>query len=332
MEPDPRLLSALTEDELISRITESLDPSGPISGPGDDAAVIEIDQRPLLFCTDMLVEGIHFDLEISTPRDVGWKALAVNVSDVAAMGGRPRSAVISIAAPPGTRLDFFDDLYAGLKECASTYGVEISGGDLSSGGQFVINVALIGQLDPGVAPMLRSGARVGDLIYVTGRLGEAALGLSLATRTASPDHPWVSRHRRPTPRIVEGVAAASAGATAAIDISDGFLRDLGRLCHSSHLGAEIDLDAVPEPALLPSEAAETLDAGTIRNAALSGGDDYELCFTIDPSNRKALEREWPATAAPLTMVGQLIAGGGLRSGGRDLPEAGWDHFSPEDAR
>ncbi|HZQ87558.1 MAG TPA: thiamine-phosphate kinase [Acidimicrobiales bacterium] len=210
---------------------------------GDDAAVLD---DGLLLAVDTVVAGVHFAAD--TPlADVGWKALTVNVSDIAAMGGTPRHAVVAVAAPPDTDLDL---IYEGMAEASATYGCPVVGGDLANAAQLVVTVAVTGRVDG--TPVLRSGARPGDGIYVTGPLGGAAAGAYRA---------------RPRARVAEGQAARAAGATAMIDVSDGLVADLGHIADASGVGYELDLAAVP---VAPGATAEQ---------ALRGGEDYELVFT-----------------------------------------------------
>jgi thiamine-monophosphate kinase len=214
---------------------------------GDDCAVVDAPTGSLLLATDALVEGVDFTS--STPlADVGWKAVVANVSDVAAMGGEPRWLVVAVCAPAGTDLD---QIASGAAAAAGEHGCEIVGGDLSAtGGPLVVSVAITGSVDGGEA-VLRTGARAGDTIWVTGALGAAA----------------ASRYtRRPRARVAEGVAARRAGATAMIDVSDGLVADLHHLTRASGVGAA--LDHVP-----------VADGATLEHA-LGGGEDFELIFTM----------------------------------------------------
>lgn len=210
---------------------------------GDDAAVLD---DGLLLAVDTVVAGVHFAADTSLA-DVGWKALTVNVSDIAAMGGTPGHAVVAVAAPPDTDLDL---IYEGMAEASATYGCPVVGGDLANAAQLVVTVAVTGRIDG--APVLRSGARPGDGIYVTGPLGGAAAG---------------GYRARPQARVAEGQAARAAGATAMIDVSDGLVADLGHIADASGVGYELDMAAVP---VAPGATAEQ---------ALRGGEDYELVFT-----------------------------------------------------
>jgi thiamine-monophosphate kinase len=217
---------------------------------GDDAAAVRTpDGRWLLLATDLVVEGIDFRPDVD-PAWVGWKALVINVSDIAAMGGRPAHALVAIAGPPATDLD---RIYIGLAEASRTYHCPVVGGDLSNADQLVVSVAITGTITGGGDPVLRSGARPGDAIFVTGPLGGAAAS---------------GYTDRPAARVAEGEAARVAGATAMIDVSDGLAGDLGHILDASGVGAV--LDRVP------------VAPGATEEQALAGGEDFELLFTGPP--------------------------------------------------
>lgn len=260
------------EFAAISRITSML-PSPPTGETwiGDDTAVVRADAGWLLLAADTVVAGVHADLSLTTLDDLGWKAVVANLSDIAAMGGVPGHALVAVAGPPGTDVDA---LYRGIAAAAETYGCPVVGGDLANAATLVVTVAVSGTV-PG-APVLRSGARPGDELWVTGPLGGSAAGLRLlrAAREAQASgavvdqgavaHRLRSAHARPLPLLAEGGAARRAGATAMIDVSDGFAADLAHLADSSSVG--FDLDTVP--------VAE----GATEEEALGGGEDYQLVF------------------------------------------------------
>ncbi len=233
---------------------------------GDDAAVLEPPPGRLLLATDMLVEGIHFDLGLTTLEDAGWKAIAANVSDMAAMGGEPLHAVVALAAPEGG--GSLEALLNGLEQAAEHFGVRLVGGDLSSAPSWFVAVAITGTCGDRPA-VLRSGAREGDRIFVTGPLGASAAGLrqlrSGGAHDKAIEHLLVA-YKRPEARIAEGIAAARAGATAMIDVSDGLTRDLGHVAEESGVGFQ--LFEVP------------VATGASEEEALGGGEDYELVFTV----------------------------------------------------
>ena len=310
---DPEAASG--EFAAIERIRRLLPP--PPDGDvwvGDDAAVVSMPGgERLLFAADCVVEGVHFDLDLVRPADVGWKALAVNVSDIAAMGGRPLQAVVTVVGAGG---DLLDELMGGLAEAAVAFGCDVVGGDLSSGSCIVVSVAITGT--PGDrGAVLRSRARAGDLIYVTGPLGRSAAGLralQAGQRTGRGDETvdgLIAAHRRPVARVAEGLAAAAAGATAMIDISDGLGIDLDHLATASAIG--VALEAVP-----------VADGATLDDA-LAGGEDYELVFAArDPV---LVERTFEAGGLrrPIRM-GVCVPDPTVRRVGADpLPVRGWEH-------
>jgi thiamine-monophosphate kinase len=261
---------------------------------GDDAAVLRPPEGPLLLAADALVEGVHWDPSVTGVDDAGWKALAVNVSDLAAMGGRPLHAVVTVAVPPGRAGDL-DRLYDGLEAAAKALDCPVVGGDLTGGPAFVVTVAVTGTVD-GV-PVLRSGARPGDLLLVTGPLGGASA--ALRERRAVP---------RVTPRVAEGIAARLGGATAMLDLSDGLLMDLRRLAEASGVGVVVDDGGVP-----------VADGASLEDA-LGGGDDYELLFAAP-----ALPA-FPPTLTPPVVIGRCTPDPAERRlGAGPLPEGGWEH-------
>lgn len=323
-------LTSLGEFGLIQRLVQRLaSPAGVILGPGDDAAILNPRPGLLLATTDMLIEGVHFDLSFSGPADVGFKALTVSVSDIAAMGGSPWWATIALGVPAGTSIETLDGLYDGLAEAARAHGVAIVGGDTVAAPSLTVSITLAGTAD---SPVRRDGARAGDVIGVTGDLGAAAAGLALlraanedsaarALADANPD--LLAAHRRARARVSEGLAAAAAGATAMIDVSDGLAADIGHICERSGLGAVIDEDAIPV-ARGVAEVASWLGRAPWE-IALGGGDDYELVITLPDSSVGALARAFEGV--PLTVIGRMQEGSGLRlAGGGEIAAAGWDHF------
>jgi thiamine-monophosphate kinase len=296
--------------------------------PGDDAAVVATGAATVV-TADLLVEGRHFDLAFSSPSDVGFKALTVNVSDIAAMGGRPRYALVSIGAPAATPITVLESVYDGIAEAARAYDVAIAGGDTVGADEIIVSVAVLGE--PGAGGVVtRSGARAGDLMCVTGELGGAAAGLALlraasadpAARALADRFPrLVEAHRRGVARVREGEAAATSGARAMIDISDGLIADAGHLCERSGVGAILEGRSVPT-AIGVAEVEEW--AGTA-GLALSGGDDYELCMAIPPEGVDVVTRAIAPTA--LSVIGRFVEGGSVEISGAEIPgQAGWDSF------
>lgn len=308
--------------ELARRLPEP--PSGQV-WVGDDAAVVPAPDGWLLSAADTLVEGVHADLRLTTAADMGWKALAVNLSDLAAMGGRPLHALVTVVVPRGRGGDL-DELYEGLEEAARAFGCPIVGGDLSVGPTLVVTVAVTGTVDDGgPAPVLRRGAAPGHLLFVTGPLGAAAAGLrglreregsreregNAAGQAVSAEAPNDSTHRRPSPRMAQGSAARRAGASAMIDLSDGLAMDLRRLGDASGVG--VVLDEVP------------IAPGATRAEAILGGDDYELLIATPDADRlqEGFRSAGVAPALPIGICTDRV--GEYRLGDQELPTGGWDH-------
>ena len=272
---------------------------------GDDAAVVRCPNgEMLLLAVDAVVAGVHADLDMTTLADLGWKAMAASISDLAAMGADPGYALVSVAGPGGTDLD---ELYRGIADAAETFGCPVVGGDLVNASDLVVSVTVSGTC-PG-SPVLRRGARPGDHVWVTGPLGASAAGLRLLRERVAVSGPLVAAHAHPVPRVAEGRAARLAGATAMIDVSDGFAADLDHIADSSGVG--VDLDDVP--------VAE----GASLDDALHGGEDFELVFCTPPNS------DIPAAFAGLRLpvrIGVCTEGGsGLRFDGELLASDGWQH-------
>lgn len=320
-------LSDVGEFGLIARIREWLGPApeGEVWA-GDDAAVLRAPGGTILFTADLLVEGVHFDLALTGPADLGWKAIAVNVSDVAAMGGTPRRAVVSLALRSGIELGWVESLYAGMREASDAFGMAVVGGDVSAADCLSIGVALIGN-PAGRRVIERRGARVGDALCVTGTLGASAAGYRLL-RAGIRDRPDLLRaHLRPAPRVREVEALRRQMPTAMIDVSDGFAADLGHLCAASGVGAVVRAEDLPAVDL----SGVDLDRDPLE-LALHGGEDYELLFTIPPGRVAAAAAEVDAaTGTRVVVVGEVAPperGMVLVRGGAEsvLEARGWDHL------
>lgn len=303
-------------------------------GPGDDAGVVPAPDRPLLITTDQLVEDVHFRRRTTRARDLGYKCMAANASDVAAMGGRPLACTVCLAAPGDLPADWIKDLYAGLEEGSTAFGCPVIGGDTSSAPLVVISVALLG-LAGAVGPVLRSGARPGDDLYVSGSPGESALGLRLLEAGEDTGDParrtLAQRHLRPEPRLALGAALGDAGlATALIDVSDGLLQDLGHVLRASGVGAEVWAERLPvSPDLAGVAAALGMDPLPL---VLAGGEDYELLFTAPPRRRARIFEAARGAGPRVRRIGRVreTQGLSLTRGGAPLamPGAlGFDHFS-----
>jgi thiamine-monophosphate kinase len=332
-------LHQLGERALIERVRRRLPPppAEVLLGIGDDAAAVAWPGGTLLLTTDTLIEDVHFRRKTTGLRDLGAKALAVNVSDVAAMGGEPRYALLALALPPSIPLADVDDLYAGLAATAGRYGVALIGGDTCAHPErIVLTLTVVGRVEG--APVSRRGARPGDAVLVTGSLGASAAGLAVLERGPGlvppiPDElsaPVVTAHRVPVPRVAEGQVARAAGATAMIDLSDGLATDLGHIAAQSGVGAEVRLDALPVS--LPTRRIAELFGVSAWRWAVGGGEDYELCFTAPPDAAAALARRVTAgTGTPVSVIGEIRpAAGGVRfldESGREVKVGpGFEHF------
>ncbi len=298
-------------------------------GPGDDTAVLPLDGRNLLLTADALVEDVHFRMDSVPPRDLGYKAVAVNASDVAAMGGEPWALTVTLTAPGSLEAAWVRELYAGLGEACSELGCLLAGGDTTSGSQVVLSVALVGTCGE---PVLRSGGRPGHDLYVSGHPGESAAGLGMLERGEDPGHPLVLRHLRPSPRLALGQALARGGLAAAmIDVSDGLLQDAGHLARASGCGAEVWIERLPVSGRL-RDAAAGLGRDPLE-LVLGGGEDYELLFSSPADRRGPVEAAARAAATPVARIGRLVAEPGVRAlrEGRPAPlpaRAGYRHFAP----
>ena len=315
------------EFALIERIRGVLPrPPADETWSGDDAAVVLVNGTPVVFTTDMLVEGVDFDLAYSDPVDVGWKAVAVNASDVAAMGGRAERAVCALALPSSTPSVLVQDLARGLEEAGRRLGVLTVGGDVSSASEISLSVAVIGPL-PGPA-VTRTRAARGDLICVTGTLGGAGGGLFVLANGIAPAgelRDLVARQSHPIPRLQEGPALAAVGVSSMIDVSDGLVADLGHLLAGSSVGCRVDPERVPvEPAL--RALASLSGAPAPLELALAGGEDYELLFTIAQDRLDDVRAAVGDT--DVTVIGRIEEGDRLIGGERldRWENKGWQHL------
>lgn len=307
----------LGEFGLIRRITAGRTaPSDALLGPGDDAAVVAAPDGRVVVSTDVLVEGVHFRLDWSAPHDVGRKAVAANVSDVAAMGAVPTALVVGFGCPPGTPVETADGLSAGLWDEAGRAGVAVVGGDVVTAGQLVVSITALGDLQ-GRAPVTRAGARPGDVLAVCGRLGWSAAGLAVLGRGFRSPVALVTAHRVPEPPYEAGPQAARAGATAMIDVSDGLLADVGHVAEASGVRVDVRSAALAVPQRLV-DVGKALGADP-RHWVLTGGEDHALAATFPPTG--PLPEGW-------TAVGSVAAGTGVLVDGRPYDGArGWDHFA-----
>lgn len=321
------------EFPLIERLLSRL-PASSVRvqvGPGDDAAVVEAPAPgwSLVATTDLLVEGVDFT-DAFPPRSIGWKAIAVNLSDLAAMGAKPRSVLVGLAAPASTEVAWAEALYDGIGAICREDAVDVIGGDVSSvsAGGVTIAVTALGEVKPEQS-LRRSGARVGDAVCVTGTLGDASAGLErlLGGAAAGAADPLVRRQLEPSPRVAAALALANEGIVhAMVDVSDGFIADLGHLLDASRLGARIETAKLP---VSPALAALGHDA--LRHA-LVGGEDFELLFTVSPENVARARAACEAAGTAFSEVGECTSPHGtmlVRADGTELPppsRGGWEHF------
>jgi len=313
------------EFEIIERHFSRASNDGDVLlGVGDDAAVVAANGA-LAVAVDTLVEGVHFPIDLAADA-IGYRALAVNLSDMAAMGAQPRWCTLALTlanSDPDWLSSFADGLY-GLAE---QYGVTLIGGDLTHG-PMTVSLQLIGTVEA-ARWLARSGGHVGDDIYVTGTLGDSAAGLALIEENTAEDVPAHAalreRFLRPQPRVTAGRAISDL-ASAAIDVSDGLLADLGHICKASGCGAFVDAEHLP----LSAELLSVFPPNVAEIYAFSGGDDYELCFTAAPAQAQSIEVVLEAVGCRARKIGQLVAGSGVecRRDGEafEVPSAGYRHF------
>jgi thiamine-monophosphate kinase len=285
-------------------------------GPGDDAAVVRA-RAVAVGSIDTVADGVHFELSTHSPADVGWKALAVALSDVAAMGAEAGEAYVSLAMPAGFSSELALELVAGLDELAADWGVTLAGGDVVRAQSLLVTVFVTGWADDEAQLVGRDGARPGELVGVTGSLGGAAAGLLLLQGAdALPEgrerESLLRRQRRPEPRLAAGRALAGAGASSMIDVSDGVATDARHLADRSGVELRVELERLPLAEGLPAVAAAA--GRDPLELAATGGDDYELLFTAPPDRREAIERE---AGLEVSWVGEVGEGAGLRLTGRD---------------
>ncbi len=311
----------MNEFEVIDRISGLLPPAPPevLVPIGDDCAVLRLGKTSWVAASDMLVSGHHFK-DWATPEDVGYKAVAVNVSDVAAMGGTPRFVLASGGAPdPATALRCFE----GVMEACEEFGVYPVGGDTTRAWALTVDVAVLGELS--APPVLRSGARAGELLAITGELGASAAGLLALESGGAGWERLVSRHLRPEPRVEVGRVAAGLGVGAMMDLSDGLASDVRRVCGRSGVGCVLDLDLLP----MAEDTREFVSylGHDPEELAATGGEDYELLISAPGPVLDALTR---STGVPVTVIGEVTAGADVvfRRAGEPVEDlSGWDHFA-----
>lgn len=333
-------VSELGEFGLIDRIAKLVNDSRDdtrkawqklILGIGDDAAAWYGDTSIQLAKVDSLRQNVHFTLDTTPWKDLGWKALAINLSDIAAVGGLPKYALVSLAIPDDTNVKDVVALYKGILELAQQFGVAIIGGDTDSATLIDVTITVIGSTMSRSQPLLtRSAAKPGEKIAVTGYLGTAAAGLQMLTKhlnfnpkaTATLKQAFL----RPYPRVAEGQILVEQGVRAAMDISDGLIADLTHICRASQVSARINVDSVPvQPTVKANFSDKALEL------ALSGGEDYELLFT---ASTKIIEKVKALASCPITVIGEITAGKpnkvtliNRKGNVVIVPKAGWEHFT-----
>ena len=303
-----------------------------IIGIGDDAAAWRSDASIQLATIDSFIQDIHFSLGTTSWEDLGWKAIAVNLSDIAAMGGLPRYALVSLALPGHSEVADVTALYQGMIELAQRFEVAIIGGDTSSAPLVAINITILGSTKGQDKDILtRSAAKPGDKVAVTGELGTAAAGVRMLNRKLqfNPEATacFKKASLRPYPRIAEGQLLVEQEVKTAIDISDGLIQDLSHICKASQVGARIEIDRVP---IQPEVRANFGDSAL--ELALSGGEDYELLFT---ASIEVIDKVKKAVPCPVTIIGEIVADktGEItlvdkKGGPFNLGKTGWEHFTP----
>jgi thiamine-monophosphate kinase len=311
------------EFELIARLVDKL-PRGrrTVLGPGDDCAILARSDAQTLITIDSMVEGVHCNLAWGTPEQLGSRALTVNLSDIASMGGTPTACVVNLAIRPGLTMRFFERLYAGLRRAARAASVDVVGGNITSAQQLSVTIALLG--DAPEQPLRRDSARVGDEIFVTGTVGDAAVGWrilagKLGASAAARRH-LLARYLDPAARLFAGRRLAQMRpAPAAVDISDGLLQDLGHILERSGVGAEID------PESIPVSKAYNAVMGADLSHAVGGGEDYELLFCLRPGHSEHdLSRR---LRLPVRRIGRIVRGREVRlTGGKRPRILGWDQL------
>lgn len=295
-------------------------------GIGDDAAAWQGDDSIQLASVDSFIESVHFTPETTPWQEVGWKALAVNISDIAAMGGIPRYALVALSLPDDSEVDNVTALYTGMLKLAKQYGVTVVGGDISRAPLVAIAVTILGS-SPTQQILTRSTAKLGEIVAVTGKMGAAAAGMEVLQSQRRLD-PGAESHLKnaflhPTPRIAEGLLLVEQGVKTAIDISDGLVADLNQICKASGVGACLEVERVPiEPAVKTAFGEKAIEF------ALSGGEDYELLFT---ASSEIIERVKKAASRPTTVIGEITAGKGVSLVDKQgnpfkLEKSGWEHF------
>lgn len=319
------------EFDLIARLVPLLDGAGDdvVVGHGDDAAVVTLGRQGAVLTVDALVDGVHFRRDLSSLADVGWKAVAVNASDVAAMGARPVAVVVALCRPASLGEDDVEALYGGIRAACDRWGLRLVGGDTVAADQLMVSVTALGAVEP-TAVVRRSGARPGDRVVVVGALGAASAALAQLGAGRDPDPALLAAHRRPVALVDAAAILAAHGATAMIDVSDGLGADLGHVCAASAVQARVRWGDLPVAAgAVAAAAAAGADPVDI---VAGGGEDFALLATLPADLAEgAVRAAGAAEGVPAAVIGEVVAGtGGILVLGdgteRALDRMGFDHF------
>jgi len=328
-------ISEISEFELIKRLEKVLEDcslpdaaNGLRTSIGDDAAVIESPGKTQVVTTDTMVEGVHFLPDLTSTQDIGWKIMAVNYSDIASMGCDPFSTVITLGIKPNQTVEALENLYKGCKNLVQEFGGYIVGGDIVRSDIFFVSATVIGT-SQNQKVLMRDKAKPGDLVGVTGHLGCSAAGLNILTqsldKTSESSKHFLYEHKKPYPRIYEGKFLLENGVMSAMDLSDGLVSDLGKLCCASKVSAEINLSSLPVNPYLKNSHGDIW-----KQYALNGGEDYELIFTAP---QKVMDVIAASNRYDFSVIGKVTDFGSQitikdENGNNFIPVSkGWDHFN-----
>jgi thiamine-monophosphate kinase len=319
------------EFDLLDRLAPFLADEGGdlLVGAGDDAAVLRIGGRCVCLTVDVLVEEVHFRRDLSTLEDVGWKAVAVNCSDVAAMAGAPSVALVGLCRPAAVTEREVEQLYEGMRMACQRWGLRLVGGDTVAAGALALSVTVLGDLGEGEG-IRRDGARPGDRLVLVGSLGAAAAALAQVAAGRAPDPDLLAVHRRPQALVAAGAALAAHGARALLDVSDGLGADLGHLCAASKVGAVVRWTDLP----IAPGVAQAVPADDLVEVACGGGEDFALLAAVPADAAEAAAAAASAAdGVPAAVIGEVVEGSAtvlrLPDGReRDLAGLGYDHFRP----
>ena len=327
---EARLIEVLSETIGDATGAQPAAPDIALTVPiGDDASVWQAPAGATALTTDTMVEGVHFALGTTSWGDLGWKAMAVNLSDIAAMGCRPLYSVVSLGLRGDLPVSGLIEMYQGMLEASRVYGGAVVGGDIVRSPALFVAVSMAGAVPQGQQPLRRSTAAAGEAVAVTGSLGCSAGGLRLLVKGSTLDQQTSthlsSAHNRPVPRVEQGMLLARHGVSAAIDVSDGLVDDLGKLCQASAVGGRVRSASVPA-----DEFVKRAYPDDWQSLALSGGEDYELLFTAHP---RVMAAVIPLLDVPASIIGEIVDGPPevtvLDEVGKVVPleRGGWDHFA-----